>query len=161
MVRPSMRTTGSTIWLAEVMKASRARIGFLERESALLDGEALRLDGVERNGAGDAAQDGVIGMPGDQRAGRRDDPGIGRGGFGDDAVLVDEPGVARALLDRRLPRQHVGQKPDRLDVDAAPAVVRHADDGDALFGERLVARPIERARRHDQARRACRGGGKA
>ena len=63
--------------------------------------------------AGDAAQDGVIGRPRHDRAGLRDDPGIGGSAFGDGAVLVDEPGIARALLDRRLPRQHVWQKPDR------------------------------------------------
>ena len=74
-------------------------IGFFKRKAALLHGQALRLDDVEGDRAGDAAQDGVIGMPRDQRAGRRDDPGIGGGGFGDVAVFVDEPGVARAPVD--------------------------------------------------------------
>ena len=101
------------------------------------------LDGVEQHRARDAAEDGVIGVSGNELAVPGDDPGIDRGAFGDGAALINEPGFAGALVERRLPRQHVGQKSDGLDVDAAPAVVRHADDRNARGGERLVALAIE------------------
>src|SRR5262249_28397289 len=58
-------------------------------------------------------------------------------------VVVDEPCLFRALLARRLFRQHVGQQRDRLDIDALPAIVRNGDDGYAFGGGPLVRRDIE------------------
>ena len=73
----------------------------------------------------------------DQLAVAADDPGIRRGAFGDAALRVDEPGLARALLARGLLGQHIRQQRDRFDVDALPADVGHGDDGDAVGGQLL------------------------
>ena len=61
-----------------------------------------------------------------------DDPGVGRGALGDEAQVVDEPGLDGAGLPRLLLGQHIGQQADGLDVAAAPAVLRRGDDADAL-----------------------------
>ena len=64
-----MLTTGSTIWLAEVTKASRARVGLLDREGALFERQPLRRDARRaRTVRVMPAQDGVIGRAGDHLA---------------------------------------------------------------------------------------------
>ena len=44
-------------------------VGFRERERPLFDGKSLRLNDLEQDGAGNAAQDGVIRRPRHDRAG--------------------------------------------------------------------------------------------
>src|SRR3712207_7947150 len=51
-----------------------------------------------------------------QRALAVDDPGVGRGALGDQAQLVDQPGLGGARLLGRLLGQRVGQQAHRLDV---------------------------------------------
>ncbi len=57
-----MRTTGMTIWLAEVMKASRAALASATVKGALLERQPLRRDRLDQRRAGDAAQD-AVGRP--------------------------------------------------------------------------------------------------
>src|SRR5580658_266091 len=56
----------------------------VQHESALLDGYVLLLDRIEHDGARDAVQDRMIGVPGDELARVGDDPGVGRRRFGDE-----------------------------------------------------------------------------
>ena len=106
--------------------------------------EALRLDRVEHDRAGDAAQDAVVGLPGDELP-----PAVTIQALAE-AASVTKPSpstnqASRAPCSIAACRASTfGSSPIGLDVDAAPAVVRHADDGDALFGERLVARRVQR-----------------
>ena len=65
---------------------------------------------------------------------------------------VDQPGLACALLARRLLGQHVGQQRHRLDIDAAPADVGHGDDGNALRREVFKPGEIVAARGDHQRR---------
>src|SRR5262252_5553359 len=95
-------------------------------------------------------------MPGDQLPTSGDNPDISGRRLHHHAILVDEPCVARALLERRLPRQHVRQQSDRLDIDATPAIIRQCDYGNALLGESFIAYPVQRARRNHEARRYLR-----
>src|ERR1700683_1164945 len=125
-------------------------VGLVQRESALLDGNVLLLDRIEHDATGDAVQDRMIGVPGDELASVGDDPGVGRGRLGDETGFVNKTGVASALVNGRLPRQHVRHQSDGLDVDAAPAVFRDADNRDALGRECLVARLVEPTCGHDE-----------
>ena len=84
--RPSIRTTGITVWLAEVMKASRAACASATVKARSSSFSLWALNDVEQHGAGDAAQDRVVGLAGDQRAVAGDDPGVGGRAFGDGAV---------------------------------------------------------------------------
>ena len=138
--RPSILTTGITIWLAEVMKASRAACASSTRERALLQLEPLAPPARQARGAGDAGRMPWSACRVTTSPSRGDDPGVGRRAFGDEAVAVDEPGLAGALLARRLLGEHVGQQRHRLDVDALPAVVGHGDDRDAFGGQRARRR---------------------
>ena len=61
------------------------------------------------------------------------------GALGDQANVVDEPGLVGARLLGRLLGQRIGQQADGLDVAAAPAVLRRGDDADALGGLGLGA----------------------
>src|SRR5215469_12420402 len=90
-------------------------------------------------------------MPGDQHPARRDKPDIGRRRLGDNAMGIDEPSVTRAALERRLPGQHVRQKSDCLDVDAAPAVIRDRYHRYSPLGERFIACFVECACRDHKA----------
>ena len=101
-------------------------IGLLDGKRTLLQFQALCTQRVDDHGPRDALEDAVVGLPGHHLAVARDDPGVGRGPFGDPVVLVDIPGFARALLARGLLGENVGKKRDGFDVDALPAIVREA-----------------------------------
>ena len=138
---PSILTTGMTSVVAAVRNASRAASASATVKRALLDRVALPLGQVEDHAAGDAAKDAAVGRPRHQDALGGDDPGIGRGALGDEAVAVDEPRLERPGLPRLLLGEHVRQQRHRLDVDALPAVVGDGDDRDALRRPRLARRP--------------------
>src|SRR6516165_11002068 len=93
----------------------------------------------------------MVSVTGNQGTAGSDNPDIRRRGFGYSTVLINEPSVACAPLERRLPRQHVRQQSDGLDVNSAPSIIRNADHGNSLCSEGLITGFIEAAHGHDQA----------
>ena len=73
-------------------------LGLLDRERPLDEFDGFALQDVDERGAGDAAQDGLVDLAGDEAALLVDDPGVGRGAFRDVTLLVDEPGFLGAVL---------------------------------------------------------------
>ena len=61
-----MRTTGMTIFVAEVMKASRAALASSTVKRPLDQLDILALQQIDQRGARDAAQDGVVDLAGDE-----------------------------------------------------------------------------------------------
>src|ERR1700722_13090063 len=108
-----------------------------EREGPFLNGKIPRLADFEQDLTRDSTQNGPV-RAGHDLAVVGHNPGVGRGAFGDIAILVEKPRFAGVPLDSRLPCQHVGQKSDGLDFYAAPAIIRHAPDRNALSGNSLV-----------------------
>ena len=85
-----------------------------------------------------------------------DDPGVGRRALGDEAVVVDEPGLARALACAPPPwRATVGSSITVLMSQRRPADVGHGLDGDARCRSGLLRRRPRRGAR--QARRRSAG----
>ena len=139
--------------VAEVMKASRACMRLGDGEFAFHHRDLRLGRGLQDHPAGDARQDGVGRSRVTTLPSRVHDPGIGRGAFGDKAVLVHQPGFEGARALRRRLGQKVGQQLRRLDVAAAPALVGLGDRPRCpCRGAASMRCRIERARRHDQRR---------
>ena len=77
-----------TIWLAEVMKASRASCASSTVKGRSSSFRSCAAQHVEHHGARNPSQDRVVGLAGDHLAVAGDDPGIGRGAFGDGPSLA-------------------------------------------------------------------------
>ena len=94
---PSMRTTGITVLVADVMKASRAckRLGDTKR--SLEKWHLLLLQEVDQRGSRHPGENSRRDLPGDDSSFVGDDPGVTRRALGDEAVAVDKPRLARAV----------------------------------------------------------------
>src|SRR5581483_8157517 len=127
-------------------------LGLGHAERTLDELDVLALEQIDQRRAGDAAQDGVVDLAGDEAAVAVDDPGIGGGAFRDVAVLVDEPCLLGPLGARGLLGERSGKQHHRLDVAASPADVGHGLDGDAGGGAGLQPRRRHAARQAHHGR---------
>src|SRR5690606_4898115 len=126
------------------------RLSFFHREGPLLDLQAQPGSNIHNGRARDPAQNAVVGGPGHQLAVLRDDPGVRGRALLHKSFGIDEPGFGGTALARLLPRKHVGQQADRLDVHPLPPVLGHRDHLHAGLRAPGVGLRIGPLRRNDE-----------
>ena len=99
--------------------------------------------------AGNAMQDVIGKLAGDNRPVLQDDPGIVRSAFGNETVL-NEPGVVRpCCLGLFLGKGRIKQL-HGLDVASSPSEIRHGNHGNAELGSRIFSDLLRLGKHHQR-----------
>ena len=158
---PSMVTTGIAIFVADVMKASRARKASsrVKARSSTLRPSALATSiTVARVTPGRIS---LSKRTRHKHAFGCHNPGIARGALCDSAGSIDKPSLARTGLAGRVFCQDGRQQHNGFDIAPAPAIVRHRFDARCPFRPIRSARPRGRARAKTTSVGKTSGPGKA